>query len=358
MYHRNKGIIRDTGLYNIILFSIGIGLLFLSNCFLTYSNYSTCSLQFLSKHLGISLIISNFYIIINFGWFFGIKMKKSDEKELDKLYSYSNDECGISSSNFYRKLTLNYFDNDIYIPTDVPKEEVENRKKVFIQDINEESQENSIENEMILNMINKKKEKISKGVGEVYSYIKRKVFQNSNTNGSNSSLAFSQNQTNHLTQSDSQYQNVPYYNSDPDSQDDLQSQCYSQMNMNNNQYILLCSKNAHYLLINTLITYFLYLIMIIVIVISNIDHKKEEDMAIQSINGEWSYKCNLDKYDIFLNIIDIFFFLIILFRGKQIFNHVFIFISTKYIIYSSCVEIILGPLVNVFIYLFIYLFIF
>ncbi|OUM65923.1 hypothetical protein PIROE2DRAFT_6994 [Piromyces sp. E2] len=60
-------IIKDNGIYKILIFCTSITMIFISNFFMTYENYVECSLNFLFKHLGEGLLIpiSYAYIILS-----------------------------------------------------------------------------------------------------------------------------------------------------------------------------------------------------------------------------------------------------------------------------------------------------
>ena len=76
--NKSKGIIKDTGLCKIILFSIGIIFYFISNIFSTYTTYFQYSIYFFFKHAGTSLIIAVFLLMIVLNYELGIGQKRNE----------------------------------------------------------------------------------------------------------------------------------------------------------------------------------------------------------------------------------------------------------------------------------------
>jgi len=81
--YRNQFIIDDIGLTQILHFSVGTILYFLSTLFITYMDFTGCAFNFLLKHLGISTIIYICYknLILNYK----LGHKKRDEKRFNFL---------------------------------------------------------------------------------------------------------------------------------------------------------------------------------------------------------------------------------------------------------------------------------
>lgn len=98
IFNRNNGIIRDTGYIKTIIFSMGILLYFISNLFLNYDSFLECSVNFILKNIGISLILFINYINIAIAYKLGIKNEtdvrfrfKDEENPKNNLYSDSED---------------------------------------------------------------------------------------------------------------------------------------------------------------------------------------------------------------------------------------------------------------------------
>jgi len=100
--HKSKKIISDVGYvkYELILF--GLFLFFLSLNFNKFSNYSSCVLNFVTKHCGILMIYIIFLIFISVAYRLGInyqntdfilnKIKYDSIKNIGQLYEFNNNE--------------------------------------------------------------------------------------------------------------------------------------------------------------------------------------------------------------------------------------------------------------------------
>ncbi|OUM68061.1 hypothetical protein PIROE2DRAFT_4345, partial [Piromyces sp. E2] len=85
--------------------------------------------------------------------------------------------------------------------------------------------------------------------------------------------------------------------------------------------------------------------------INGMNEKNNSDIDInkyleQNENDQWTYKCELRKYDIVFYVIELALLTIILLRGKQIMKYICIYKCTKYITYSSIIALALGPPIN------------
>jgi len=108
LVNRKSNIIKDTGLSQIFLFSIGILLYFISIYFLTYTSYLGCFLNFLFKHIGIILSLYIFYIYISFGYELGVEDEA--DIEIDMEY-YSTLPTSCNKSDLLKPNKLNEFIN-------------------------------------------------------------------------------------------------------------------------------------------------------------------------------------------------------------------------------------------------------
>ncbi|OUM64014.1 hypothetical protein PIROE2DRAFT_9316 [Piromyces sp. E2] len=96
--HRKQGIINDVGQSKLILFSVGIIMYFLSNLFSTYMNYTGCSIHFFLRHIGLSIVISVFYTIIDTNLELGIK-PNFHSQNLTFTFNSNEDVSTISALN-------------------------------------------------------------------------------------------------------------------------------------------------------------------------------------------------------------------------------------------------------------------
>lgn len=90
LLNKNYTIIKDTGLIKILIFSIGILLTIISNIFITYNNYLECTLNYIFKHIGISSVLTIFYIYITLGYELGINSNKEKKFKFDLKETLSN----------------------------------------------------------------------------------------------------------------------------------------------------------------------------------------------------------------------------------------------------------------------------
>jgi len=109
--HKKEKIIDNTGYvkYELVLF--GLFLFFLSFNFNKFSNYSSCVLNFITKHCGILIIYNISLIYISVGHRLGINYQKDDSK-LKTFMNQSNDnQIFLSESNNSDNLNNNDINN-------------------------------------------------------------------------------------------------------------------------------------------------------------------------------------------------------------------------------------------------------
>jgi len=130
---RNQGIIKDTGFFKILFLSFGILLYFISNFLITYTNYLGCLLNYIFKHMGISLILYTFYFYISQSYIVDIK----------KRYQYKLNK-NIGENNIFLSSS---FIEDVSIPikskieNENENENDENRKESLNSKFSNESNE-------------------------------------------------------------------------------------------------------------------------------------------------------------------------------------------------------------------------
>ena len=95
--------------------------------------------------------------------------------------------------------------------------------------------------------------------------------------------------------------------------------------------------------------YILLIILMIFIVRKSkyMKNKIEDKNIIQSNNGEWFYQCELENFDLALNIFEFIVFALLLSKGNKLLKYENIFICTKYITLSIAIVIVFGPIINV-----------
>jgi len=299
--NRKWDIINDTGFNQILLFSIGMMLYSISVYFSTYTSYLGCSFNFFFKHVGISLSIYIFYIYITFGYELGVVNEADIE---NKFFSDF-----ISSFNKY----------NFSIVSDKSNKNCSN--------IEYSLNKNVVKS---LEMINENE----RNRQEKPIYENNITINNINTNNNNNT---------YIT---SNYKNNEQCNEN-------QNDNYS-MNENGEQiesfYKILSYKrhilNAHMINYHFIILYPLIIIITLSLLIIHKFIVKTDDI-IQSENGKWFYKCNLEKPNLIYNILEVLIIVVILLKGKYVLSMNCVFEVTKYITYSSIIAIVLGPLIPV-----------
>jgi len=121
------------------------------------------------------------------------------------------------------------------------------------------------------------------------------------------------------------------------------------------QSIFKTIKKTHYLYIEGLFIYFIFITSIILYIILKFIKLHQSDHFEQDYNGEWLYTCSTDTYENILNIFEFLLIIILFSKSKKLWNLNGIFKNTKYISYAVIVWIATGPFINVINILLIYL---
>jgi len=79
--NRKYGIIKDIGLYKILLCSVGIVLIFISNVYSSNTSSIACVLNFMLKHVGVITLLIMFYFCISLGYELGISVNNNKDEE-------------------------------------------------------------------------------------------------------------------------------------------------------------------------------------------------------------------------------------------------------------------------------------
>ena len=253
-YYQKQGIISDCGYYKILIFTIGITFYFISNYFITYSDYTGCLLNFLLKHIGDSISLVILYIYIVFGTNFG--MQNVANKKF-KFSSKSNDD--LNSNN------CNYNNN---------------------------------------------------------------IIQNSNTNDSEKDKTLNQNNNQNTKDNNKLYNRISVMT--------INDEIINKVNLTRSLYI------------QTIFIYLMYILFIIFMILYvKSSYKDDVIKSIQENDGNFSYQCQLENYDIIFYLIKLLMHVVILIKGNKILMFNYIFVCIKYITYTSLIGIAFGPTANV-----------
>jgi len=323
LLNKNKGIIKDIGIFKITLFSIGIIFYFFSNIFTSYMNHKHCLINFIFKHTGLSLVLIIYYIINSLCIELGIEFNKEDEKEFDMVKTTTNfikseyTESRIQHP-IVKSSTMNSFKNSL-MPNINDYFMDDDQYKNFSSKLNQDmiNKPNYIENLIVLKIINKKKENQIFNMGSIRSSIIRMIT---------------------IDKSGSKQSSIDRKEIEDNDQ---------------NKYIVKSIKNAHSSFVRAFLFYIFYSLLILITSIvsiiynKNINEPNYDYYLVQNSNGLWTYTCNLESTDLVFNVIDFFILLVVLIKGKNIIYYKLIFKCTQYITYSSLIAIILGPLTNV-----------
>ncbi|ORX54261.1 hypothetical protein BCR36DRAFT_410804 [Piromyces finnis] len=255
-WHREQGIIKNTGYLKIVLLSTGLIIYLLSFLFSTYTELYECILNFILKHIGVSLIVLISYIYITQSYILGIKVVRKNNKY----------------NNFITSNPLLNFEKEF------------NKKQ---------------------NGISKSNENLNKN----------KNSDKASTINTNSEVKFSKN--------------------------------FSLLGSDNvNTVIFVKEKEAYSSLVEAIVVFIGYIIVIFSICIYNI-LKYSNKLDLVQNQDYWVYQCKLDNTDFFINLITFIFLIILFLRGRKAIVNENIFICVKYITYATFVIISLGPLINI-----------
>jgi len=321
--NRHKGIIEDMGLIKLLCFSVGILFFYTSIYFVTYTDYIGCSLNFFFKHIGLSLILITLYIIISLAHELGIYI---DEDEKCKFISTSKnnmDENINSNTNPIKNDT-----SDMYVGKNLKSlllANIASDKKNGIDRLNKNSLNES------QYQIQKTKRLSNNTDDEIYNNN-----QNPNNNSNNSS-SININRTNHIISLMS-----------------IEKLANLRANQTENKNIASNLKKSQSLFIESIILYIINAIYICLVIIiykfkEYNDKKYNISHILQEKNGQWVYKCNLERHDIVFHSLYFLILIMIIIKGNHVLQYECIFKSTKFITNSSYMFFALGPLINVII---------
>jgi len=109
---RYKSIIYNAGIIKILIFSFALIMYFLSNFFTTYRNYFQCSVYFIIKHIGLSIIfvVLHIYLILNLK--LGIKRNKKQFSFIGQYNDSSYFESEAPNTNNNINESQNFVKNN------------------------------------------------------------------------------------------------------------------------------------------------------------------------------------------------------------------------------------------------------
>jgi len=344
--------------------------------FSTYNNYFKCSLYFLFKHIGYITSIMILYIHIFLGYELGT-VNLSDEKfKIVSSFSVNSLSGSASNSNIGSLTDMN--DNKVskngIDKLKMSNKEYEISKSNILSKNNSSSGISHIISSTDINNINNKIE-TSHSFVDINSNNKNE--QNSLVNNSNNNFNTESNALHNAHVYESFYSNgqVNIYKSNNSSDVNLQSKNIPNYNIIFNSIFQINEddkskksivkrkktlkrniENVHKIFAETIVVYPIFIIFTIFISIlyKYLENNNENLTIVQSNNGQWYYKCNLETADTIYSSIELLILILIMIKGKTVLLYEGVFKCNKYIVYSSSVGIVFGPLANVnIIYLFI-----
>jgi len=340
---RNKRIIRDIGKYKIFTFIVGIISFFISNYFITYTNSSHWMLYFCFKHFGIGTILFITFSIVAINSILGIDIISEDQEELEQaslnsmLSSLSVNNINGSKEDISKKSTSPSKPTSPTKPTSPSKstsskKPTSSKKILFLNKDNNTTEtfnftnhrKSTKESEKLVDIINRKKETSFSDINNVKdSFIS--MFSKSKNSASVSSMLINN-------------ENIK------------------------NQYLIISMDCAHSTIIELICFYIIFnIVLIFTAIFAHFRNKKynmnEDKFIFQKNTGYWAYKCPTEDFDLIFNLIELIIFILIVHKGRGMFNLKLIFRFTQHITSSLYIGIIFGPIINViFLFLFILFF--
>ncbi|OUM56991.1 hypothetical protein PIROE2DRAFT_18168 [Piromyces sp. E2] len=319
--HRKQGVLRDTGLNRILLFCLGLILLYFSYYFATCTIYLEYSIKYLTKNIGGSLILMIFYIDVTLAYELGIPCQFQDDDITTSKFSLVISFCKESLSSSGSKLNLNNDNNLLPSSTGGSLDSVRN----------------------VLAKTNPIMEPTSSGLNMENTLNKEKQYSSSLDNGINQ-YGLNQKTKKGLfllgKEKDRACSNHSFTNVSVSSVEEISKEMMKLKILENLKRNI---KNTHALFIKISILYFL---VVISTLLSVIFYAFDENELKQSDSGEWYYSYNLELVNLFFDAFEVVFIFFILFKGKSILEYDCVFNCTLSIVYIVIIEIVLGPSVR------------
>jgi len=337
IFNMNQTIIRDYGLYKLIIFNIGMIMIFISNFLLTYMNYAGCSFNFIFKYFGIGLLVSVYYCYINISMELGV-LNHDDEKYKAIVNVFVSQMCtstsrsqsmdSIRSAAEFKESCMK-LGQEIYVVNPLGE--------------NQNIEENNKNINKEIGVVNTLKEEPS--IEELNKNIELKLMKLNSTHTNKTNL-----KKNNLKSSTSinslnimsKFKNI-YRRKDTDENSSVYSEKLDYNKLSEN-----IIKVNHSFIKEIFIFNSIYIIIIFIFIV----FQKNDDDSINFINitKGWIYQCKLDKIDLFFNIIYFIFMINILIHGRKLYKYQCIYKLIHYLTITSYI-IILCPLLNVIIYI-------
>jgi len=111
-----------------------------------------------------------------------------------------------------------------------------------------------------------------------------------------------------------------------------------------NEFILKKIKKVKSLYIEAVFFFIFYIFIILFVISTNYDDNND---PIQDNDKKWYYKSPLERYELLLNILELFLLFIIRIKSSKLLYYNEVFKYTIFISYSTIVGLFLGPLLNV-----------
>ncbi|ORX82804.1 hypothetical protein BCR32DRAFT_292364 [Anaeromyces robustus] len=403
--YREKRIIKDTGYFKILIFSVGILFALISEFFATYESFNSCWINFLFKNIGNFLIIIILYIYVISGSKLGIKNRSDNKYKLVSSDSLSNE---IKNSNNIPNNIYDENSNESLIKkNDQPKacsdEEINQRIELKLLNINlaysnsmndinkytnkknlnniylsEKSSKKNLNNKR--NNLNRNNNKnINDSYNKLLTNMNKSMNMNTNINTSmnesindyTNNINNSNNNNNNDTNSNNNYYNnnknnknknknnkKPNFISKMLSNTSTRSLDSNTSNPSNpSKRVIKNIKQIHTLVFEALIVFPILLFFLIMFMLhayfKEYKYKNHnEDLYLkkyifQNKDGNWSYKCELENINFVCDLINLTVYTVIIIYGRKVLNYECVFKCTKCITYSSFIGIFLCPLVNI-----------
>ncbi|ORX53798.1 hypothetical protein BCR36DRAFT_253704, partial [Piromyces finnis] len=310
VFNRKKNIIKDTGLLKNLFIPFGLFLVFTSMIFYIYNSYLGCFINFLLKHVGITLSLVFINIYVTLGRELGITniiINEGEKYDIINTNPLVEEKCNENTESSSQSNTI----------------EIIEAKINFDNEHNRVSRYNNRNCEKL----------IMEYETNYYKILILYKLMNSLLNPN---------------QNDDQRDNMDSFINKNIIGEKIQLK-------NVINIIIKNIRNTHSTLLNHIILFPMFIILTIYIIISKfIYYEKTYSLNIvQNESGEWYYKCTLETMDFIYNIFEMMYIIFIIIKGKNIIYNNCIFRCIKNIMHSMIIWIVFGPLINIIGFLFL-----
>ncbi|ORX57898.1 hypothetical protein BCR36DRAFT_402256 [Piromyces finnis] len=324
IYNKDKRVIKDLGVLKILIFHVGMIMIFISNFFSTYMNFTGCSFHFLFKFLGIGLVVITYYSFIFLAIGLGVLSH--------------NDEKFKAIMNEFLSLNNSYGTGGRYQSIDSLKNSTVDLRDFDLK-LNQE-----------VHLVNPIKE--CKSIEEINKDIELKLMKFSSSTtlekikpAKNSTLTRNGVLTSKLKQC---------YRKMASEESIFFRDTHEKFNLNNSSVLELIIKSTHSFIKELFIFNIIYTVILVFLIIfqkvNNTD--KGSKRFVQNLNGDWIYRCSLDHPNLVLNFIYFTLMVILLIQGRKLYKYECIFKPVLYLSIASYI-MIFCPLLSNFSYFFV-----